>query len=173
MPSGSSIEKFITEKNQLTQTSEYILSISLYAGKGVKAKSYLEHFREIFCHIHPETLKSLVTSLFMFAGCLILPVHIFRKISEVTQTRQEKYKILFLFLSALSPLGLCVIGIDFGRWCSTAMWCFFLSEFSLFSLYNDREIRIPRDMLTFQILLFVFFYACTDSCTEITFCQLK
>ena len=112
-------------------------------------------------------LKDLKASLSAFAVCIILPIWIFKKLFDAGNDRQEKWKTVLLFLASLSPLGLCVIAFDFGRWCTAAMWCVFLTLFSLISVYHDRKISIPPGLMIFQIILLAVFSM--GKCTELCF----
>ena len=139
----------------------------MYAGDGVKPKSYLDHFHEVFFTTSAVLLKDLKASLFAIAACMVFPVWIFKEIFDAGNDRQEKMKTVLLFLASLSPLCLCVIAIDFGRWCVAAMWCVFLTLFSLISIYNDRKIRIPPGLMIWQIILLAVF--AMGKCTELCF----
>ena len=139
----------------------------MYAGDGLQTKSYLDHFHELFGRLRNELWSDFATSLISFSACMILPFYIFRKIRNGENGRLGKYKIILLFLAALSPLGLCMIGIDFGRWCSAAMWCVFLSGFSLLSIYKNRDIDLPRLLVICQIILLA--VICTGRSTELEF----
>ena len=167
MPGGSEIMSFLASKNQLTHTSDSIMSFSMYAGDGVKPKSYLDHFNEVFFTPSAVMLKDLRASLSAFAVCMILPVWIFKKVFDAGNDRQEKLKTVLLFLASLSPLGLCVIAFDFGRWCTAGMWCVFLTLFSLISIYHDRKISIPQGLMIFQIILLA--VLAMGKCTELCF----
>ena len=167
MPGGSEIMSFMAGKNQLSQTSDSIMSFSMYAGDGVKPKSYLDHFNEVFFTPSAVMLKDLKASLSAFAVCIILPVWIFKKLFDAGNDRQEKLKTFLLFLASLSPLGLCVIAFDFGRWCTAAMWCVFLTLFSLISVYHDRKISIPPVLMIFQLILLA--VISMGKCTELCF----
>lgn len=167
MPGGGEIMSFMSGKNQLAHTSDSIMSFSMYAGDGVKPKSYLDHFNEVFFTTSASMLKDLRASLSAFAVCIILPVWIFKKLFDAGNDRQEKLKTVLLFLASLSPLGLCVIAFDFGRWCTAAMWCVFLTLFSLISVYHDRKISIPPGLMIFQIILLA--VLAMGKCTELCF----
>ncbi len=158
---------FMSDKNQVSQTSDSIISFSIYAWDGVKPKSYLDHFNEVFFTPSAVMLKDLRASLSVFAVCMILPVWIFKKVFDAGNDRQEKLKTVLLFLASLSPLGLCVIAFDFGRWCTAAMWCIFLTLFSLISVYHDRKISIPPGLMIFQIILLA--VLSMGKCTELCF----
>lgn len=167
MPGGSEIMSFMASKNQPVQTSESIMSFSMHAGDGAKPKSYLDHFNEVFFMPSAVMLKDLKASLSAFAVCIILPVWIFKKLFDAGNDRQEKWKTVLLFLASLSPLGLCVIAFDFGRWCTAAMWCIFLTLFSLLSVYRDRRIGIPWGLMIFQIILLA--VMSMGKCSELCF----
>ena len=150
IPDGGEIAAYIAERNHFGHIPEHEVTIGAYAGENEETKTYFKHFISMF---DSGVIINFLTGILVFSACCVLPGYILYSLHQHVQSRKEKYKIILLALSCLSPLTLCIIALDFGRWFAVSLWCIYMCCFSLFDLYRDWKVPISNKLLYYQIIL--------------------
>jgi hypothetical protein len=152
---------FVMTRNPAIGKDEYLLALVSAHGDWIQAGSLGVLYGGVSVEA-PRALAKLVEPHRLFQnlvlGAALIPTlllfwHATRKVAVARPSGQNATRVVIWMVSALGPLGLYVIGIDFARWWALALTNLFLVVALAITFRDDVRSRVEAVLTTQPMLV--------------------